>query len=109
VRFPVEALVALLGPRGATEVVKGDRVVPGGGETLGQLDVEAVEPAHVGEDDHPGAARLGRRGQRGGELVAVRGGQDQRLGGGPAGDDSAAVGQLRRPGIELEAHRVSSR
>src|SRR6185437_10498543 len=104
VRLVVEVPVALRRARGAAEVVEGDRVVARGGEALGQLDVEAVEAPDVGQDDDAGAARRGRLGQRGGELVAVGGGDGESLGGGATGDHGAPVGQLRGQGIELEAH-----
>ena len=65
--------VALAGARGPAEVVDRDRVMAGLGEALGELDVEAVEPADVGQDDHAGAAGpLGRLGQRGGERACRR-------------------------------------
>ena len=109
VRFPVEVLAALLDPGGAPEVVEGDRVVSRLGEALGQLDVEAVEAADVGEDHHPRPGGRGRLGQRGGELVAVGGGQGDRLGGGTARDHRPPVGQLRWQGVELETHGGSLR
>ena len=64
--------VALAGARRPAEVVDRDRVMAGLGEPLGELDVEAVEPPDVGQDDHAGAAgAVGRLGQRGGEHRAV--------------------------------------
>jgi hypothetical protein len=69
----VEPLVALAEPGGAAEVVDRDRAVAGLRETLRQLDVEAVEPADVGEDHDARRAGLGRDRERGGEAVAVAG------------------------------------
>ena len=64
VRPVVEVLAARAEPGGAAEVVDRDRVVAGGREALGELEVERVEAADVREDHHRRAARLRRLGQR---------------------------------------------
>src|SRR5439155_11950959 len=56
VRPEIEVLVALAGAGRAAEVVDRDRVMAGLREALGELDVEAVQTADVGEDDHGRAA-----------------------------------------------------
>jgi hypothetical protein len=91
------------------EVIEGDRRVTRRGEPLGDLDVEAVEAAVVRQQDDGRAARLGRLGERGGELGAVGGAQGQGLRSGATGDRSqrAAGGQFRRSRIVVEAHRRS--
>jgi hypothetical protein len=106
VRHEVEVVAALPHPGAATEVVEGDRRVARRGEPLGDLDVEAVEPAVVGQQDDGGATRLGRLGERGGELGPVGGAQSQLLGGGATGDraQGAAGGQFRWSGIVVEAN-----
>jgi hypothetical protein len=54
VRHVLEVLAALAGARGAPEVVDRDRVVAGLREPLGQLDVEPVQAADVGQDHDAG-------------------------------------------------------
>ena len=56
----VEVLAALGDPGGAPEVVDRDRVMAGLGEALGQLDVEAVQAADVGQDDDAGVGAARR-------------------------------------------------
>ena len=52
----LELLVARPEAGGAAEVVERDRVVAGLGEPLGQLGVERVQAANVGQDHDPAAA-----------------------------------------------------
>src|SRR5205085_11100023 len=70
----------------AAEVVDRDRAVARLREALGQLDVEAVQPAYVREDHDGDVARVGAHGKRDREAVAVRGGELERLGGRAARD-----------------------
>ena len=89
VRHVLEVLVARAEPGGAAEVVDRDRRVPGGGEALRELLVEAEQAAHVGQDDDAGRA-LGA-GEVGAELGAVGGRQGEALAGRAAGDDLEAA------------------
>ena len=79
VRHVLEVLAARAEPGRAAEVVDGDRVVAGLGEALGELGVEGVEAADVGEDHDRAPARLGRLGERGREARPVGGGQLEQL------------------------------
>jgi hypothetical protein len=94
----VPVVVALAGARGAPEVVDRDGVVAGLREALGQLDVEAVQAADVGQDHDPGRRAVGRLGHGGREARAVGGRQLEQLGGGAAGHRGhhEVVGQLGR-------------
>src|SRR5215213_1563306 len=105
-RPEVEVLAARPQPRRPAEVVDDDRVVADLREALGELGVERVEPADVGQDGDRRAARAGRLRQRGREARAVRRGQLQRLRAGPAGDRRARQvgGEGGRARVEGEAH-----
>jgi hypothetical protein len=102
----VELLVALAEPGGAAEVVDRDRAVARLREPLGELDVEAVEAAHVGEDHHRGIGGLRRWRERRREPCAVGRLELDLLGRGAARDGpQREVGrQIRRAGVEREAH-----
>ena len=102
VRHVLEVLVARAEPGRAAEVVDRDRRVPGGGEALRELLVEAEQAAHVGQDDDAGRA-LGA-GEVGGELRAVGGRQRQLLAGRAAGDDLEARGEVGHDRVKGEAH-----
>jgi hypothetical protein len=77
----VEVGVPVTGAGGAPEVVDRDRVHAGGREALGQPAVEPEQTADVGQDHHRRAGRLRRPGIPGQQLVAVLGGQRDRLAG----------------------------
>src|SRR6266571_2750379 len=68
----VEVLVSFAYARRAAEVVEGDRGRATLGEAQCELFVEAIQPAHVRQDDDADAGRLVRRGRESGEAVAVR-------------------------------------
>ena len=68
----------------------------GVGEPFGQLDVEAIEPAHVGQDQDRRIVALRRLGQRDGEARAVGRGQFQGLGSGTPGDRCVLGGEVGR-------------
>jgi hypothetical protein len=106
VRHVLEALVARADAGRAPEVVDGDGVAAGLGEALGQLAVEAVEPAHVWQDDHARAAAPRRLGQCGGEARAVGRGELERLGARATGQrrQRQIGGQLGRSGVVGVAH-----
>ena len=100
----LEALAPLLVLGGASEVVDGDGVHPGLGEALGELLVELVQPAHVGQDQHAGAARRRSPREVGRKAGAVGRGQLQRaLVRGRAGDRRQG-----RPGVIAVAHALKS-
>ena len=93
-------------PGGPAEVVERDRVVAGLGEPLGELGVERVQAADVGEDHDPAAASGRRLRERGREVRAVGGRQLEHLGARATGDrgEQKVLGRRRRPGVEVEAH-----
>ena len=99
-RRVLEVLVALLGTRGAPEVVERERQVAALGEPQRQLLVEAVQPAHVRKDHDAGLRRLLGRGQEGCEPVAVACLQHEVL----VRDRRAGDDRDRRQRVELEAH-----
>jgi hypothetical protein len=103
----VPVVGALAGADGAAEVVDRDGVTAGLGEALGQLDVEAVEAADIGEDEHGRVAAVGRLSERGREARAVGGGQLERLGGGASRRKNEVLGQRRRTRVIVEAHGTS--
>jgi hypothetical protein len=75
-------------------------------EALGELGVEAVQPAHVGDDHDPDGRRRGRAGERGGERRAVLRAQRDDLCAGASGEgrEDALGRQLRRVRVVVEAH-----
>jgi hypothetical protein len=91
-------------PGGASEVVERDRVDPGGGEALGELFVEAMEPADIRRDDDPCIALLGLR-EESAERLAVLAREDHVLAAGAAADRTQVVRDLRRSRAGREAHR----
>ena len=100
VRHVLEVVVALRRAGGAAEVVDRDRRVAALGEAKRELLVEAVEPAHVGQDHDPGRGRLVGRCEERGEFVAVGGGERQVV----VRDCRARDGRDRRGGVDVEAH-----
>ena len=100
-RHVLEVVVALLDAGGAPEVVDRDRGVPALGEAERELLVEAVEPADVGQDHDPGAARLVGRRREGGEPVAVVRLEHEVV----VRDGRAREHRDRRQRITVEAHR----
>ena len=80
--------------------------MPGGGEALRELLVEAEQAAHVGQDDDAGRA-VGA-GQVGAEVGAVGGRQRQALAGGAAGDDLKALGKVGHDRVKGKAHSLET-
>ena len=101
VRHVLEVVVPLPGACRPAEVVERDRGVPALGEAQRELLVEAVEPADVGQDHDPGAARLVGRGREGGEPVAVPRLEHEVV----VRDRRAREHRDRRQRVGVEAHR----
>src|SRR4051794_2258239 len=100
-RLILERVVApRIGPGGPSEVVERHGVDTELREPKGELLVIRVQAANVGEDDDPGARRLGGSGTERLEAVAVVGGQEQR---GPVKRPAGDRGD-GRPAVEVEAH-----
>ena len=91
----LEVVAAARRPRGATEIVDGDRVHAGGGEALGELFVEGVQPAHVGRDDDAGISVAGLRETRA-EARSVLAREDDVLAARAAGDRKQIDGYVGR-------------
>ena len=77
VRHVVPVAVALCDAGSATEVVEGDGEVASLGEAQRKLLVEMKEPTHVRQDHDAGGCGLVRGCEKGGEVVAVSGGEDE--------------------------------
>ena len=99
-----ELVVALGHAGGAAEVVEGDGGIATLAEAQGELLVEAVEPADVGEHDDADPAGLIGDGREGSEQRAVGCLEGEIL---RPHRCSAREGRDRRQRIELEAHRES--
>ena len=100
----VEVLAAPGVARGPAEVVDGQGVDAALREAQGQLLVERMEAADVGQDHDAGAGRFGRSRPEGGQAVAVGGRQGQ-----PFGVERAARDRWDgRSAVEIEAHRSRS-
>src|SRR4051812_40315899 len=67
----LERVAAWLGAGRPPEIVDGEGIDAAFRETQGELLVERMQPAHVGEDDDAGATGLGRPRSEGGEAVPV--------------------------------------
>src|SRR5262249_28626577 len=98
----VELVAAILGGRSAREEINADRVHADLRETVGQVLVVLVQAAHVGDDDHAGARRLGRARGVGHEPRAVRGRQAQVA----AASRAAGDGGDRWTRVVVNAHAV---
>ena len=69
----LEVVAALRRTGRAAEVVERDSGDAPFGEPQSELLVEAVQPAHVGQDHHADVGRLLRHGSERGVVVSVRG------------------------------------
>ena len=67
----LEAIVPMADARGPAEVVERHRIDSGLGEPLGQLHIEVMQPADVGQHHHPGSVWFGRAREIGAKLRAV--------------------------------------
>ena len=106
-RHVLELLVARAETRGAAEVVDRDRVIAGLREALGELRVERIQAADVGEDHDPAAAvRAGPRRARPRNRVPsaeVSSSSSRPRAAGDRGEQQV-LGRRRRPRVEVEAH-----
>lgn len=103
VRHVLEILATFLHTRSAPEVVERHSRIAALGKAQRELLVEPVEPANVGQDDHPDAAgRLGKSCE-GREAVAVLSLENEiSMRDGGAGDPRNG-----RSGIQVEAHAAT--
>src|SRR5947199_2181889 len=99
-RHEVEAVAPVFGGRRPREEVDGHRVYADLREAVRELLVIGVQPAHVRDDDHPGARRRARPGRVGHEARAVGRRELEVVGAGRASRDRAN----RRPRLVVNAH-----
>ncbi len=106
VRHVFEVLVTRAEAGGAAEVVDRDCGVADLGEALGQLRVERVQAADVGQDHHPAALARGGLRESGRESGAVGRGQLEHLRPRATGDrgEHEVLGRRRWARVEVEAH-----